>query len=73
MLSDKNLIIPGIKAQADLKLFKENREVREKPHLFNSRKQCRENNRMLSLGKKRDNEVSQFIRNSKKYLITSSE
>lgn len=52
MLSDKNLISPGIKAQADLKLFKENREPREKPRLFNSRKQCRENNRMLSLRKK---------------------
>lgn len=70
MLSDKNLISPGIKAQADLKLFEENREAREKPHLFKSRRQCKENNKGLSLMKKG---TMRTIRNSKKYVATSSE
>lgn len=41
----ENLISLGIKAQVDLRLFQGNTEARERPHLWNSKRQCR----MLSL------------------------
>lgn len=56
-----------------IQIFLKEIEKRERNDVFNSRRQCKENNRMLSLREKRDNEASQFIRNSKKYLTPSSE